>query len=597
MTPLSNGIRLEFNGFLRVTSTVCEQPNDPGQWLTISNQTELVLSAQESVATPQLDQLTNALVVQRAFYTPPHIVFVLPAKWNTTTLSSAAQIAARLGKGISGKKPTFEMVSASGLTTEMKNNANFIFIGKPNEWPSVLNLPVSQPKATPSATPAKGLVLTPTPTLPVPTLPPNISYLRIINSPWNPSRKILLISASTDADLAQIDTIFADDAHFALLHGSALSLDTLASGAVNPARPSPWLSTNFTFAQLGESDRLISGTDPQNTYYELRLPDGWLLEPGAQLNLNLVGSPALTSEVSHVDVYANNILIGAIADLRDGKEQQVTLTLPTDRLQGEPGSRHTQNIELRLSVFNSLILAQCQAPTSTGVAWTRINATSSINVPHRYMALPNLQAFPYPFLNDKENIPVAIVLPTTPGNAIIGDALTLASMLGNRAITEFDVSIVTADQVTQDKYANTNLILLGAKNDQPLFDKFTQSLAASKSASVVAAFKNPDNGILYETASPWNPERMILMVASGTAVGYAHVFDWLVNNVPLVNSSGSIAVLELAQPPHVIYPVVTPTATSPGVNTTQQVGSTATPTSTGVAKPTEVATMASTPQQ
>lgn len=587
VTPITYGIRLEFNGYLRLTTNICEEPNDPGQWLTISNQTEFVLPVQESVAAPQLNELPGALVVQRALFTPPPVVFVLPDKWNTTMLSTAAQVAARLGKGISGKKPSFAMVRTSDLTTQLKNEANLVIIGKPSDWPAIPNAPVSKPAALPSATPVKGLALTPTPTLIAPSVPPSAGYVRIINSPWNPARKILLINGSTEAELAQIATVFANDARFALMQGPAKSLDALVSGAVNPTQPNPWLSTRITFEQLGEGDRLLSGNQTIHSFYDFRLPDGWLLEPGAQLTLNVANSPALTSEVSHVAVYANNILIGAVSDARDGKEQQVALNLPVDRLQGEPGGKRTQNIEFHLVVFNTWIMSQCQAPSTDSVAWTRINATSFINVPHRYMALPDLQAFPYPFLNDKESIPVVIVLPKTVDNVSIGDALTLAAMLGSRAMMELNLSVATSDQVTQDKYANAHLIVLGAKNNQPLFDKFTQSLASSKSDSVVSAFKNPDYGILYEIASPWNSQRTILLVSSGTDAGYTSAFRWLVNNVPPVDSSGSIAVVEPDQAPRVIYQAVTPGATPT---------STASAPQAATAAPTAAGTMASTIQ-
>src|SRR5262249_46454147 len=156
--------------------------------------------------------------------------------------------------------------------------------------------------------------------------------------------------------------------------------------------------------------------------------------------------------------------------------------------------------------------------------------------------LPDLQAFPYPFLNDKENNPVVIVLPQNPDSAAVSDALTLAATLGNRAVTEFDVSVATPDQVTQDKYANANLIILGAKANPPLFGKFTQALASSRNSTVVAAFNNPDFGILYEIPSAWNAKRVMLFVSSGTANGYGAAFDQLIANVPPVGSSGSIAV-------------------------------------------------------
>jgi hypothetical protein len=600
-TPLSNGLRVDFNAFSRVSDEICEQPSNPGQWMTISNQTELLLPVQESVAAPQLDQLNRTIVVQRAFYTPPPVVFVLPDKWNTTVLSTAAQIAARLGKAFSGTKPTFSMVRSSELTTQIKNDSNLIFIGKSNEWPSIAGLPVNQPKPTPSATPGKGLIFTPTPTLLAPTVPPNIGYIKIINSPWNPTRKLLLINANSDAELAQINTVFANDARFALLRGSVIGLDALASSAVNPSQPSPWLSTRVTLAQLGEADRQLSGTSPQNTYYEIQLPDGWILDPGSQFTLNVANSPAISSEISHVAVYANNFLTGAVADTHNGQEHSATLNLPVDRLQGDPGGRRTQHIEFRLTVFNTLVMAQCQTTTSDTVVWTRINATSSLVVPHHYMSLPDLQAFPYPFLSDKDSAPVVIVLPNKPDNTIIGDALTLAATLGNRAIMEFDVSIATADEVTQRKYANTHLIVLGTKNNQPLFDKFTQSLASSKDDSVVSAFKNANYGILYETISPWNPQRLILLVSSATDTGYTSAFHWLANNVPPVDRSGSIAVVGSDEAPRVIYQAVTPTPTaSPTEASTQpptESAATASPTPAATTATTEVATMASTAPQ
>src|SRR5262249_15694618 len=94
---------LRFDGYLRLTTNPCEEPNNRGQWLSIRKRRDLALVGDESRSVPSLENLTNELIVQHALGATPPLTFVLPDKWNSGELTTLALVAARLGHNIGGK--------------------------------------------------------------------------------------------------------------------------------------------------------------------------------------------------------------------------------------------------------------------------------------------------------------------------------------------------------------------------------------------------------------------------------------------------------------------------------------------------------------
>jgi hypothetical protein len=84
--------------------------------LTILDQTSLTITAGTNTAVPNLADLPQAIVVENALDTPPPVIFILPDDPDEVTLTTAAQVAARLGAGSRGSFAPFGAETVSTLT-------------------------------------------------------------------------------------------------------------------------------------------------------------------------------------------------------------------------------------------------------------------------------------------------------------------------------------------------------------------------------------------------------------------------------------------------------------------------------------------------
>jgi hypothetical protein len=186
-------------------------------------------------------------------------------------------------------------------------------------------------------------------------------------------------------------------------------------------------------------------------------------------------------------------------------------------------------------------ITECETVDPSFV-WTRILNSSNFIMPHDYTNLPDLLAFPYPFVSDQPAAPVTLVLPDEPEQSEIAQALALAAVLGRYALRSFDLRVSFAEDVTETTHADSHLIVLGERTRQPWVNTF---LSASDHPEVSST------GLLHEMISPWNIGRVVLIVSGQDTDGFASAVSAL-GQVPAVDRSGTTAVIEAGQPPSVV---------------------------------------------
>lgn len=238
------------------------------------------------------------------------------------------------------------------------------------------------------------------------------------------------------------------------------------------------------------------------------------------------------------------------------EETYFTFDLPVGLLNETPLGERPQALTLRLEVANFLTEASCEQ-IHPDAAWTKIFADSYFVARHLYMPLPDLQAFPYPFVSDQPHAPTTIVLPPEPNGRELGLALSLAATLGHFAPADFELHLLTADQASPETQAGANLIVLGSSERQPLANQFLEAMGAVPGyrgqAGLYQALKSQQSGLLREAPSPWNDERVALLVFGRSEAGFEQAARALFNAAPPVARPGSVAVVEPGQPPRIIY--------------------------------------------
>jgi len=545
----AENLELRFDARLFLVGDInCPEADNPGQWFTIRNTTKIQLVVDENIYTPLLADLPTAIAVQHSIGAQPDVIFVLPDDIATSDFVVAANVAARLGHETGSGIFQFQARTASNLTDLERSQANLVVIGLPekNRMIGVVApaLPLYLDKNE-FEYPEGGKVAQGT------------AVIQVFNSLWDPAHKILLVSGTDQSGLDLAGQVFSDDATYTAMTGQSqvAILDKLATAQVAPAQQ-PWVSDTTSLSDLGFRDVMLDGMGLVENSYYFRLPPGWILEPGSQLTLHLTYSTALTSD-SHVTVFVNSEPIGVFPIEAGGTSETVTFPLSDSVLDTLITGSQAQTMNIRVSARNFLELINCQ-PSKSDAAWvTVLAADSTLYTPHRTMPIPDLQAFPYPFVsNELDDPPATIVLPPDPTTAEIAKGLSLATSLGRFDFAGLRLNMMAYTESLETFPSNTNLIILGTPERQPLVSKIMESLNSDAKLLATEALNNSLIGILLEAPSSWNPDRTVLVVTGSSQEAFERAADALFDAAPPVQQSGSLAIVEPQQTPNIVYSVL-----------------------------------------
>jgi cellulose synthase operon protein B len=536
-----SGITLGFAAHLRLTDEACEDSFNVGQWLIVRNSSRLTTNLAAIFPAPELSDLPQALVVQGSD-TPPPILYVLPEDADETTLTTAVQVASRLGEGITPAHLPLRVKTAVTLTDADKRNSNLVVIGLLENNPLIEEL-IPQMPAPPDS---GGFVSRDNV-----SVPDSDGVLQIFPSPWQESRNILLVSANATEGLAMAGSAFADQTTYQSLSESYQFINRLV---VRPERalPLPWTTAQTSFAQLGEPTRELTGVGIIDTYYFFQLPPGAMLDNTAQLVLHLAFSPALSNERAYAEVYINDIYIGAVQAADARGNAWVALDLPEQALSELARTTRGRELAVKLSVANLLPVNNCD-PINAESSWTKIYDDSYFQTNFDSVALPDLFFFPYPFVHTSVTPPTSLVLSARPTAEDLQMALSLAAVMGNQAITDLTLDVIKAETVTPEAYVGQQLALIGDLSSHPLLPEFAADVEIKVPTEVYQIFNDPRVGLYQTQASPWDEEMIALGVYGKGQAGARAAYSAFYKQGRLTDESGSLALIGPDQTAQVIY--------------------------------------------
>ncbi len=534
------GVTLDFQGYLRLTDDPCEETNNPGQWIRIlTRETRLTLNPTWRPAEPELAQMDEVLVVREArdYDQPiPPLLFILPDNPTPLELTVASQVAARLAAE-SSTRPPIQVAFASQIQPEETGDAQIILIGEPHRlpWMDQLGRWLPAPWWQDTFRDAAGE-----------PLPADQGVIQITRAPGRPHRYLLLVSGTSEEGLRRAGNAFAERDIYLALTGQYIFIGD-SPPRVEPIPPLPWSTERTTFAQLGSDDRRVNGLGTHNLFYYFRRPPGWVLDRGAQLILRFTTSPALTSRESYIAAFINDVPVGTV---RTGPDfpNEAEMELPVARINRDLDGRVPSRWTLRLEVGNFAREMDCEQ-VHPEASWTIVQADSAFVTPHVYFALPDLQAFPYPFSAVEEGAPETwILIPSQPQARDIEQALSISALLALYTPQDRTTSIYPGDAVTEADLGTAHLIVLGDRDRQPwvkpLLDKMGTIPGYRGERGLYQALKSPKQGLLREGQSPWNEDRVVLMAFGTTPEGAAHAADALLAETPPVEEPGSVALVD-----------------------------------------------------
>jgi hypothetical protein len=553
----ADGLLLTLQGYLRLTDDACEETNNPGQWLTIHDASVVRFDPRPLSEAPDFATLPRAMIVQNPLEsvdTAP-LVFVLPLNPTGPELTAAARVAARLGAQSAQVRP-LEVLAVTDLTDSLRASANLVIIGTPERQPLLATLDGLRAALNADGSgylAADGAAV-----------PAGDGVLQLTPSPYNPARSLLIVSGGTSEAVVRAAGAFENYATFTNLRGD-YELIRADGRAPEATVAPPWSSGITTLAALGVPDRTVRGTGITDVYYAFDRPAGRVLTQGARFTLDAASSPTLYNAESYVAAFINEVFIGSLRTGEGATANRLTFELPVELLNQTTSGSRPQTWVIRLTVSNQLRQDAC-AQVHPETAWTTISSASAFDVRFGYLTLPELQAFPYPYVGSDAQ-PAALVVPNSPTSDEISAALRLALVMGHRARgIDLPLEVALTGDVTQTSHGNYHLLILGTLDRQPLLTTMIDQLPPVFDTQLYQAVSEVDSGIVRQSASPWNRERVVTLVYSAGADGFDKAYRGLITGAPPVGVPATFAIYrELDAPPSLTYrsitaePAATPT--------------------------------------
>jgi hypothetical protein len=252
-----------------------------------------------------------------------------------------------------------------------------------------------------------------------------------------------------------------------------------------------------TLGQLDSGTQNLSRENPE-AHYTLGIPGNMqVLREGSFITLITSHFPATPDKPSALEVEVNGRLLSAITlNPENASSHKTHIDLPSGIL-----SRQINEIVVRLETG-----ATCDNPGA--ILKVVVDERSTLSLGYRQTAYLNaLERFPLPFSEQSLlSIPVTIVLTDEHTDAQLAAATTLAASLGKATAGKVDLRAIPSSEF-DEQHADHHIILIGKPREHALLD------ALEPAAAITNIILEPDQGFLEQRTSPWNEQRVLLIVS------------------------------------------------------------------------------------
>ncbi|PMS37335.1 cellulose synthase subunit [Trinickia symbiotica] len=461
----------------------CEDPAHSSLWASVSNHSSLELTYATLQSKPDLADLPRPFFDRRDVRRL-ELPFVLPGKPDIGTLEAAGAVASWFGANAGYRGALFPTQFDNAPLT-----GNAVVFATADNRPTGIALPE---------------IAGPT--------------LAIVDRQAPAQGKLLLVLGRNEAELktaAEALSLGGNE-----LAGSSVTITNVKSLAPRAPYDAPnWLPTDrpVHFGELAaERDLTVSGYSAGAVRVNLRVPPDLFMwhSKGAPIDLDYRYSVRPTADRSSLNISVNDgfvesLPIPARPTSMFDPARYLSSILPDGTAQAHkrvyiPPLLLTPRAQLRLHFFYDIPnTGECHGRMLENVVGT-IDPNSVIDVssfPH-YIALPDLAAFAnsgFPFTRMADLSETAVILPD---DASASDySLYLLEMGRMGASTGYPVLGVTvASAGDVEKFADKDLLVLGAPGHQPLLQKWANSMSFSGDGN---ATRFTVSDIVYKVEDWW----------------------------------------------------------------------------------------------
>ena len=461
-------------------------------------------------------------------FEPSVVYFILPDSPTPDDIAVAATVSAGLGRYSAGKIQV-RSVTPSELTDEILDSHNLIVIGRPetNTFFSQLSLPLL-PRGASSAD--------------------DHGILQEITSPWNARKAVLVVTGQTYAGIFKAGAALNRQILFPGLKGPLAVIEELLDPPQNAQDVAEPLISDQTFENLGYQDTVIYGTQPTVERFNFSIPRSWQVSENPSLKLLFTHSGILSGTLSTLDVRLNKIPLGSILlDHSNSQDGLLEVELPNWLL--ESGNNY-----IEVLVDMSTVTDECLHWTS-GQMWVVISRNSTLHLPHEPQSLMLDLADLFQPLTDEANLnDTYIALPETLSQTELDALLNLAVRLGAAAGGNYlALQVRLASDMDLGLKQTHHIVAIGQPSANSLVREVNDSLpqpflpggdepSQIHNPAVIAIDPQRSIGYVQLAASPWNPDKALLVATGTDSTGVQAALNLLARSAGKLK--GNLAMIE-----------------------------------------------------
>lgn len=483
--------------------------------------------------------------------------FVLADDADDSQLQVAASIAAGLGH-LTGNELLLNAIYESQITDELYRNNNLILIGEPNDNTLIANLYAAN--ALPTRLDSSGNIL-----FEGSALTETEGVIQLAPNPENPNKTILVVTSTGIQGLQQAGRALGGPPSLLGLSGD-VAVITDATPRFRGNTPGEDLPIGmYRFSDFDVTENIVMvGAGLKSSSFNFDVPLGGDLREDAYLEILFNATNSANLETSSFNVVMNDVPISGVSlsnvintemttDVQLNRETlQVefsTLRIPIPEGVIEPGRKN--DITFVVDMGGQW---ECDIPN---FIWSTVSKDSLMFIPQNALneedIFPLVSNFPIPFNIFPNLQDVWISLPEQPSDIEVEQLIRLMSSLGDSIpLAEGIIPIIqTGDLPAGTDLSDYHFIVLGRPTENSFLASMNEQLPQPFFTDSDELLQEYDDvtyrlgsganiGVLQILKSPWNPDRVALVITGTSEIGQEFAGNTLITSIGRSSLDGNI---------------------------------------------------------
>jgi len=518
---------------LQNNSPTCTQdPFDPSLWTEVLPDSKLVFNFAPQPVALDFNQYPYPIFDELSL-DPNRVAYLVPAEIDDAWLTAVARLQTSFGRFARYRPLETRLVRSPD---ELELDEKLIVIGSPQQFPelaasqSSLQLPLSL------------------------TSPLKDEQGKIVNSKTGllmlgngaEGQAVLVASGPNDKAVAQALQLLLQGADQEIATGQTVLVDSLEE--VSSPQPRDWpgylpdrdqfqLQDLTDFLNRPYGDVTVRGAEAPTIEYDLRaLPDDSFL-PGNEVALRYSYGPQMNPLTSLLEVRLDGLPLGGkkLDSIEGARDKLLRVKLPEEKI------RHNSKLQV-LFQMDPRERRSCNRAVDQHL-WGTVHHTTEFDFNREAgVKLPDLERLQagYPFAAPQDLSRTAVVLPDEPRSEDILLLIELSERLGRLSRADsVKLGVYRASQLSDEVRDSQHLIAIGTQDRFPFSEALEtgdfrlkdswrrqrQGRQGSRQTNSEIRTLPDADGVIREILSPWNSERVLLMLTAQTPAGLERVRD------------------------------------------------------------------------